>query len=69
MLMKLLKWFPEAEMRVNNTILLTGATGYLGGYLLNAFLKENYNVFAVCLNHGEKLEFISGGGVNAPKFI
>ena len=48
-------------MNKNNTILLTGATGYLGGYLLNAFLNDGYKVLAVCLNHNETLKIAAGG--------
>ena len=50
-------------MNKNNTILLTGATGYLGGYLLNAFLNDGYKVLAVCLNHNETLKIAAGGGI------
>lgn len=41
------------------TILLTGATGYLGTNLLKAFLKNEYRVIAVCLNKKEQLDFDS----------
>jgi len=35
------------------TILLTGATGYLGGYLSDHFLSKNYKIIALCLNKKE----------------
>lgn len=35
------------------TILLTGATGYLGGYLSKSFLDNGYNLIALCLNEKE----------------
>lgn len=35
------------------TILLTGATGYLGGYLSEFFLSKNYKIIALCLNEKE----------------
>lgn len=38
------------------TILLTGATGYLGGFLSNKFLSKGYNVVALCLNDKEEFK-------------
>ena len=39
---------------MNKTILLTGATGYLGGYLSKHFLLKGYRIIALALNHNEK---------------
>ncbi len=36
------------------TILLTGATGYLGGYLSDNFLSKGYKVIALALNKSER---------------
>ena len=39
------------------TILLTGATGYLGGYLSENFLNKGYKIIALALNKSEQYKF------------
>lgn len=39
------------------TILLTGATGYLGGYLSENFLNKGYKIIALALNRNERYKF------------
>ena len=39
------------------TILLTGATGYLGGYLGRKLLADGYSVIALYLNHNENFVY------------
>lgn len=39
------------------TILLTGATGYLGGYLSESFLNKDYKIIALALNKKEHYKF------------
>lgn len=41
----------------NKTILVTGATGYLGNRLSKRLLDDGYNIIAVCLNHNEIFSF------------
>jgi CDP-paratose synthetase len=38
-------------------ILLTGATGYLGGHLSKKFFSEGYNIIALCLNKSEEFNY------------
>lgn len=40
-----------------NTIFLTGATGYLGGYLSENFLNKGYKIIALALNKSENYKF------------
>ena len=44
-------------MKRNKTILITGATGYLGSRLCRKLLNDGYNIIAVYLNHNEKLQY------------
>ncbi len=46
------------------TVLLTGATGYLGGWILNMLLERGYSVIALCLSHNEELHYNSIYGKN-----
>lgn len=39
------------------TILLTGATGYLGGYLSENFLNKGFKIIALALNTNEQYKF------------
>ena len=39
------------------TILLTGATGYLGGYLSENFLNKGFKIIALALNKNEQYKF------------
>lgn len=39
------------------TILVTGATGYLGRYLADSFLSKGYKIIALHLNKDEKIKF------------
>ncbi len=39
------------------TILITGATGYLGNKLSKKLLNDGYNIIAICLNHNEQFYF------------
>lgn len=39
------------------TILLTGATGYLGGYLSENFLNKGYKIIALALNRKEQYKY------------
>ena len=39
------------------TILLTGATGYLGGYLSENFLNKGYKIIALALNKKEQYKY------------
>lgn len=39
------------------TILLTGATGYLGNRLGKQLLADGYNIIAIHLNHNEKFDY------------
>jgi nucleoside-diphosphate-sugar epimerase len=44
---------PSNQQNCIKTILLTGATGYLGGFLSDKFLSKGYNIIALCLNYKE----------------
>ena len=43
--------------KTTQTILLTGATGYLGSHLGKKLLEDGYNIIAIHLNHNEIFEF------------
>lgn len=45
------------QLTNNKTVLLTGATGYLGGYLSEMLLKKGYKLIALALNRGEKYAY------------
>ena len=39
----------------NQTILITGATGFIGNYLINELLKHNYNILATSRLNEQKI--------------
>ena len=45
------------------TILLTGATGYLGTHLAEHFLNKGYHIIALALNCSERFKFDGCGNV------